>query len=141
MLTELSLSLCPAASASGAARAAVRERFTGVLGRDSISDLELVISELVTNGVEHGRGSVRVDVAHSGHEISGSVSDDGTGFVYDPGPSRPRTARAGAGGRRRPRHTLGHPARQRARLVRNDARGELRSAPCRRNSEPSARMN
>jgi anti-sigma regulatory factor (Ser/Thr protein kinase) len=85
MLTELSLSLSPAASASSAARAAVRERFTGVLSRAAISDLELVISELVTNGVEHGRGSVRVDVdvAHSGHEISGSVSDDGTGFDYE----------------------------------------------------------
>jgi len=83
MLTELSLSLSSAASASGAARAAVRERFTGVLSRAAISDLELVISELVTNGVEHGRGSVRVDVAHSGHEIRGSVSDDGTGFDYE----------------------------------------------------------
>ena len=73
----------PALSASGAARAAVRERFPGVLSRAATSDLELVISELITNGVEHGRGSVRVDVAHSGHEISGSVSDDGTGFDYE----------------------------------------------------------
>ena len=30
-----------------------------------------------------GVRSVRVEVAHSGHEISGSVSDDGTGFDYE----------------------------------------------------------
>ena len=82
-MTGLSLSLPPVPTAGRVARAAVRDHFTDVLNRNTVADLELVISELVTNGVEHGRGSVRVDVAHSGHEISGSVSDDGTGFDYE----------------------------------------------------------
>ena len=83
MLTELSLSLAPTASASGAARAAIRERFTGRLSRATISDLELVISELVTNGVEHGRGTIRVDINDTDGNLNGSVSDEGHGFDYE----------------------------------------------------------
>lgn len=84
MLTELSLSLDPTLAASGAARHAIRERFTGVLGRATIADLELVISELVTNGFEHGRGTIRVDINHTGGELNGSVSDEGNGFDHEP---------------------------------------------------------
>jgi anti-sigma regulatory factor (Ser/Thr protein kinase) len=83
MLTELSLSIPPAPSASGAARAAIRERFTGVLGRAIIADLELVISELVTNSFEHGRGAIRVDISHTDGEVNGAVSDQGNGFDYE----------------------------------------------------------
>ena len=68
---------------SGAARAAIRERFTGVLGRATISDLELVVSELVTNGCEHGRGTIRVDVSLKNGELNGAVSDEGNGFDYE----------------------------------------------------------
>jgi anti-sigma regulatory factor (Ser/Thr protein kinase) len=82
--TELALPLSPAPSAIPAARAAVRESFAGVLGRAVISDLELVVSELVTNGVEHGRGTVRLNMRHVGGEITGSVCDGGSGFVYTP---------------------------------------------------------
>ena len=83
MLTELSLSLDSTPSASGAARRAIRERFTGVLGCAAMSDLELVISELVTNGFEHGRGTIRVDLDHSDGRLSGSVSDEGNAFDYE----------------------------------------------------------
>lgn len=83
MPTELSLSFTAATSASGAARAAVRERFAGVLGRATISDLELVISELVTNGFEHGRGAIRVEVSLKNGELNGAVSDEGNGFDYE----------------------------------------------------------
>ena len=83
MMTELSLALPPAPSASRAARAAIRERFTDMLGRATISDLELVISELVTNGFEHGRGTIRVDVSHTDGKLNGSVSDEGNGFDYE----------------------------------------------------------
>ena len=83
MPTELSLSLVPTLSASAAARRAVRERYTGVLGRATLSDLELVISELVTNGFEHGRGTIRVKVNRTGGKLIGSVSDEGNGFDYE----------------------------------------------------------
>ena len=83
MLTEFSLPLPSTPYASGAARRAIRERFAGVLGRAAISDLELVISELVTNGFEHGRGTIRVDVHQSDGRLNGSVSDEGNGFDYE----------------------------------------------------------
>ena len=42
-----------------------------------------MVSELVTNAVEHGRGVIRVEVTHSDHEIRGFVSDRGSGFAYE----------------------------------------------------------
>ena len=76
----LSLSLSPVPSASGVARAAVRDRFTDALSRDAIADLELVVSELVSNAVEHGCGTIRLDVEHDGHDLHGFVTDEGDGF-------------------------------------------------------------
>lgn len=83
MPTELSLSLSPAPSAGGVARAALRERFAGGLRRSTLADLELVISELVTNAVANGRGTIRVEVTHTDREVRGFVSDRGSGFVYE----------------------------------------------------------
>ena len=82
MLTTLSLSLSPVPSAGGVARAALRERFGGALRRATFADLELVVSELVTNAVEHGRGAIRVEVKYTDREIRGTVSDRGGGFAY-----------------------------------------------------------
>ena len=82
MPTELSLSLSPVPSAGAAARAALREHFGGEVRRATFADLELVVSELVTNAVEHGRGTIQVGVEHSEREIRGFVSDRGDGFAY-----------------------------------------------------------
>jgi two-component sensor histidine kinase len=84
MVTGLTLSLPPVPTASRVARAAVRDRFADALNRNTVVDLELVVSELVTNSVEHGRGTVQLAVEHSVHEIHGSVTDDGDGFDYTP---------------------------------------------------------
>lgn len=78
--TELSLSLPSVPSASGVARAAVRDRFTDAVSRDVIADLELVVSELVSNAVERGCGTIRLDVEHDGHDLHGFVTDEGDGF-------------------------------------------------------------
>lgn len=80
----LSLSLSPVPSASGVARAAVRDRFTDALSRDAIADLELVVSELVSNAVEHGCGTVRLDVDLDVYGLHGFVADGGDGFDYVP---------------------------------------------------------
>ena len=82
MVTGLSLSLPPLPTASRVARAAVRDHFADALNRDTVSDLELVISELVTNAVEHGHGTVQLAIEHSVLEIHGTVTDDGNGFDY-----------------------------------------------------------
>ena len=83
-MTGLSLSLAPVPTAGRVARAAVRDHFTDVLNRNTVADLELVISELVANSVEHGRGTIQLAVEHSAAAIHGSVTDDGGGFEYTP---------------------------------------------------------
>jgi anti-sigma regulatory factor (Ser/Thr protein kinase) len=82
-LTELSLSLPPVPSASQVARRAVRDCFGAVLGRNTLADLELVVSELVTNAIDHGRGTIRLAIDHDGYELHGSVTDEGVGFDYE----------------------------------------------------------
>jgi anti-sigma regulatory factor (Ser/Thr protein kinase) len=82
--TELSLSLARVLSASGIARTAIRDRFTDALSRQAIADLELVVSELVSNAVEHGCGTIRLDLDHDGHDLHGFVADGGDGFDYVP---------------------------------------------------------
>jgi anti-sigma regulatory factor (Ser/Thr protein kinase) len=83
-VTGLSLSLSPVLTASRVARAAVRDHFTATLNRNAVADLELVISELVANSVEHGRGTIQLTVEHSATAIQGSVTDDGDAFAYTP---------------------------------------------------------
>jgi anti-sigma regulatory factor (Ser/Thr protein kinase) len=83
-LTEFSLSLPPVPAAARLARAATRDNFGGLLRRDTMADLELVVSELVTNAVDHGRGSIELVVHHDGDELRGSVTDEGHGFAYRP---------------------------------------------------------
>jgi len=83
VLTELSLSLSPEPRASRLARSGVRDRFAGALGRNTMADLELVVSELVTNAFDHGRGTIHLELAHDGDELHGSVTDDGHGFAYE----------------------------------------------------------
>lgn len=81
---RLSVSLSRVPSASGVARAAVRDRFADALSRDAMADLELVVSELVSNAVEHGCGTVRLDVDLDGYGLHGFVADGGDGFDYVP---------------------------------------------------------
>jgi anti-sigma regulatory factor (Ser/Thr protein kinase) len=82
-MTELTLSLTAVPTAGGIARAALRERFAA-LPRATLANLELVVSELVTNAVEHGHGPVQLEVEAGEREIEGSVSDHGSGFAYQP---------------------------------------------------------
>ena len=120
MPTELSISLSPEPTAGATARVALRERFGDLLRRATFADLELVVSELVTNAVEHGNGTIRVELTHTDRELRGFVSDRGSGFAYELrefGDTQDEWARAGD--RRRPRHAMGHPPRQHAGLVRD----------------------
>jgi anti-sigma regulatory factor (Ser/Thr protein kinase) len=80
----LSLSLPPVPSSCQVARAAVRDRFTDTLSRHAIADLELVVSELVSNAVEHGCGTIGLDVDCDRYDLHGFVTDGGHGFDYQP---------------------------------------------------------
>ena len=81
-MTGLSLSLPPIPTACRVARAAVRDHFTQTLNASTVAELELVVSELVANGVEHGIGTIQLTVEHSIAAIHGSVTDAGDGFDY-----------------------------------------------------------
>ena len=81
VLTDLSL--LPVPTVSQVARSGVRDRFAGALGRNTMADLELVVSALVTNAFDHGRGIIHLDLAHDGDELHGSVTDRGHGFAYE----------------------------------------------------------
>ena len=61
---------------------AISERFAQQLGRDRIVDLSLVVSELVTNAVLHGRGSIMLNIRVDGDGVSGEVVDEGGGFAW-----------------------------------------------------------
>src|SRR4051794_36089777 len=59
-------------------------RFTGMLDRGVLADLELVVSELVSNAFVHGRGAIqlRLHVVDAG-DVWGEVIDDGGGFEHE----------------------------------------------------------
>jgi anti-sigma regulatory factor (Ser/Thr protein kinase) len=84
----LSLNLRRERSAPGAARQAIEHRFAE-LGPARLADLALVVSELVSNAVVHGRGTITLKLQHDGHAVRGEVIDQGGGFeqhVRDSGP-------------------------------------------------------
>ena len=77
---ELNLELPRLATAGRMARSAVSDRFTEELGGDRIAELLLVVSELVTNAVRHGRGAITLKVRVDRGEVYGEVVDQGGGF-------------------------------------------------------------
>jgi serine/threonine-protein kinase RsbW len=72
----------------------LRER----LDEQTFADLELLVSELVTNAVRHARLNqgdvIRLDVEESDERVRVEVVDDGVGFV----PRTPRPAADGVSG-------------------------------------------
>jgi anti-sigma regulatory factor (Ser/Thr protein kinase) len=78
---ELRLALPADDQAPGRARALVR-RLEGHCTAEAMTDLELVVSELVTNAVMHGRGVIEVllQPIRDGR-VRGHVADEGDGRV------------------------------------------------------------
>jgi len=72
--------LAPEVCAAGRARKLLAERFAAALEDRELDTAKLLISELVTNAVVHGEGSItmRVDLDHS--RLLVEVIDEGTGF-------------------------------------------------------------
>lgn len=63
---DLSINLPRDATAPTVARDAVQRHFAGVLDRDRISELELIVSELVSNAVVHGCGAITLNLQRDG---------------------------------------------------------------------------
>jgi two-component sensor histidine kinase len=88
----------PGGTAAPAAARQVLDGLSLTLDDETYEDLRLLISELVTNSVRHGRadveGSVEMTVDVSSRRIRVEVTDTGPGFIPEP----PRPAPDGAGG-------------------------------------------
>jgi two-component sensor histidine kinase len=80
---EFGLELEPAPSAPQRARGWLRRELGGVMSDEVLLDLQVIVSELVTNAVRHGAGEpIEVRVAVDSNEsIRGEVEDHGTGEV------------------------------------------------------------
>jgi signal transduction histidine kinase len=95
MTAAVNLRLQRNAEAVAQARDAVLE-LRPLLPPDRVDDLRLVVSELVTNAIVHGRGhTVELRLRAEGSVVSGEVVDDGDGFSAPPPPSSERTGGRG----------------------------------------------
>jgi anti-sigma regulatory factor (Ser/Thr protein kinase) len=82
---ELELAAEP--RAVGAARSWLSSLAAGLVDAERRGELELVVSEIVTNAFRHGREGGRILVAATPKEefLCVQVTDDGPGFVPRPG--------------------------------------------------------
>lgn len=71
----------PGPEAARAAREAVRERLRGRLDEAILADMQLLVSEVVTNGIRHGAGQVDLEVLLNGGRALVRCQDQGPGFA------------------------------------------------------------
>ncbi len=85
-------------AAPGKARRALAAWLRGDLGPDALRDAELLVSELVTNGVRHGPdGGLELRVSRRGGRVRIAVSDRG-GRFHAPAPVEPPAHAVGGRG-------------------------------------------
>ena len=65
------------------ARRRLRQDLDGLFEPQRLSDLNVVVSELVTNAVIHGHGAIRVRIEIIGGDVRGEVTDEGGGFEHE----------------------------------------------------------
>lgn len=83
MAADLALNLPSDMSAPSVARAAAKRFLAGSLSNERLGDLSLVISELVSNALLHGRGQVVFRLGLDGGTVRGEVIDQGGGFEHE----------------------------------------------------------
>src|SRR5690349_25047119 len=81
---DLDLPLPRDPRAVGIARGEVRRWVADALDPRRLADLVIVVVELVTNTVVHGRGDIRLRLQLDAGSVQGKVIDAGTGFAYRP---------------------------------------------------------
>lgn len=90
-LVDRSLSLAADVASAGGAITTARTGTFGMVPAEAATALALVLTELVTNAVEHGfanggTGTVEVAAERSGQRLRAVVLDDGVGLGDGPGP-------------------------------------------------------
>jgi anti-sigma regulatory factor (Ser/Thr protein kinase) len=96
---RLHLQLKPGTQAAGEGRHAL-DRLEGSLSPEQLSELRLLVTELLTNSVRHGvdeRGWITLEVAIYANAVRVVVTDNGPGFEPDPEPT-PHVDRPGGWG-------------------------------------------
>jgi anti-sigma regulatory factor (Ser/Thr protein kinase) len=83
MAVDLALNLPPDTSAPGLARAAAEHHLAGEVSPERLGELLLVISELVSNALVHGRGQVVFRLQLEQGIVRGEVIDHGGGFEHE----------------------------------------------------------
>jgi anti-sigma regulatory factor (Ser/Thr protein kinase) len=81
MTARLGLELPRTPGSPGISRRWLEERFAAQLDDCELATAKLLISELVTNAVVHGRGRIGVRAWSEGDHVHVEVTDEGTGFV------------------------------------------------------------
>ncbi|MEA2156067.1 MAG: serine/threonine-protein kinase RsbW [Solirubrobacteraceae bacterium] len=77
---DLEFELPRAACAAGEARHALRRLCADALDAEMLTDAELLLSEVVTNALRHGPGSIRVRAHLDQEQLFVEVIDQGSGF-------------------------------------------------------------
>jgi anti-sigma regulatory factor (Ser/Thr protein kinase) len=62
------------------ARAVIQQYLAGDVTEDELSDICLIMSELVTNAMVHGEGAIKLRLTVEDDVVRGEVIDDGAGF-------------------------------------------------------------
>jgi anti-sigma regulatory factor (Ser/Thr protein kinase) len=83
-------------SAARDARCAVRDGLAGRVDDDVLEDMQLLVSEVVTNGIRHGSGRIDLEVLLNGDRAVVRCIDEGSGF--EPGEPKPHDDRTGGYG-------------------------------------------
>lgn len=98
VVARLHLKLRPGPEAAGEGRHAL-DRLEGAIDAERLSELRLLVTELLTNSVRHGasREWITLDVEICANAVRAVVTDQGRGFVPDPSP-RPHPDRPGGWG-------------------------------------------
>jgi anti-sigma regulatory factor (Ser/Thr protein kinase) len=76
LATREVFSLAPSRRAPAQARAAVRAFAEPIIGDEAAGTAELLVSELVTNALTHGRGTITVQLEHGSTGLLITVCDD-----------------------------------------------------------------
>jgi anti-sigma regulatory factor (Ser/Thr protein kinase) len=96
---RLHLQLRPGPEAASEGRHSL-DRLEGSLSREQLTELRLLVTELLTNSVRHGvddRGWITLEVAIYANAVRVVVTDSGPGFEADPEPT-PHLDRPGGWG-------------------------------------------
>ena len=83
MPVAVTLTLPRDPSAPAAARRAVKSHCDGLLQPERLGDLQLVLTELVSNALVHGRGEILLRLDVEGDTVRGEVVDQGDGFDHE----------------------------------------------------------